>query len=80
MPKTFTWFVQAKKHKRKTNTGSPKNSDSKCPRVEMPEMQAAAAINLPVGGADNVLTVTLNAIMDMINSLGAKIDNNFKTL
>ena len=77
-------LMPGKKNKRRTSTGSPRGSNSKCLRVT--EMAAAksqdgAAINSQDGvGAEKVSAVTLKAIMDTINSLGVKMEDNFKSL
>lgn len=66
---------RSKKNKTRTSTGSPKASNTKCPRGQTTQI---AAMSSPEGATERVSTATLNALMDTINSLGVKMENNFQ--
>ena len=68
-----------KRKKRSSSPKSPQNVDAKLPRVNSSNMSVVTRTDS--SSNDNALSsITLNAIMDTLASLGEKMENNFRQL
>lgn len=70
---TFLCFMGNKKRKKRSSSPkSPQTVYTKLPRVN--------SVNMSLSGDITPSLIILNAIMNTLNSLGEKMDNNFKQL